>query len=130
MLNLFTYCCSVIDIRSLTLIPEDKLGDCPPAADKGGDRRRGFFKGKKDGTKAGKDETDEDNDQPELPIVKDHATRGVSLCSSLFNVGYKTVSVVSGLQKARYHLILALWLFVWFWTVSSFLGLFSSSDSL
>lgn len=65
----------VIDIRSLTLIPEDKLGDCPPAADKGGDRRRGFFKGKKDGTKAGKDETDEDNDQPELPIVKDHATR-------------------------------------------------------
>lgn len=65
----------VIDIRSLTLIPKDKVGGQLSAADKGSDRGRGLLKGKKDGTKAGRDEADEDNDQPELPIVKDHATR-------------------------------------------------------
>jgi hypothetical protein len=89
----------------LTLIPKDKVGGQLPAADKGSDRGRGLLKGKKDGTKAGRDEADEDNDQPELPIVKDHATRGVSLCIRLFNVGYKMISLVCGLLKAHSYLI-------------------------
>lgn len=67
---------SVIDIRSLTLIPKDKLGAHPGLPDKG-------KKGKKDSTKAAaRDENEEDNEQTELPIVKDHATRGVFIEST------------------------------------------------
>lgn len=66
----------LIDIRSLTLIPKDKLGDHPSSTDKGSDGGRGFLKGKKADMKVPtRDTTEVDPDQPELPVVKDHATR-------------------------------------------------------
>ena len=92
-------------MRSLTLIPKDKVGGQLSAADKESDRGQGLLKNKKDGTKARRDEADEDNDQPKLPIVKDHATRVVSLCIRLFNVNYKMISLVCGFLKAHSYLI-------------------------
>lgn len=78
----------------MTLIPKDKLGGHPPSTDKG-------KKGKKDGTKgAARDEIEEDNEQPELPIVKDHATRGVLSCSNV------CCRVISPVYIHRKHIIL------------------------
>jgi hypothetical protein len=77
--NQCMYFCSIIDIRTLTLISRGEQAPPSISSDKGGEKGRGFMKSKKDTKSNQRDDTEEDpSDQSEVPVVRDNATRGVS----------------------------------------------------